>query len=86
LAEISRKIKVPYSRIWKATKEYGDPSQHQKFNLNNKKYFYNGEYRSITYIANVVKLKPSTLMRRLRTGVAFDVAIARSLQPGVNFR
>jgi hypothetical protein len=86
LAEISRKSGVPYDRVWKAAKAYGDPCQHQKFDPNNGKHMYDGEHRSVTYIANTNGIKPTTLMRRLRTGVPLDAAIARPLQPGVKFK
>jgi hypothetical protein len=60
LSEISRKTGVSYSRIWKAKKLFGNPSEHEKLDPN--------------------------LMRRLRTGVDFDLAISHPLQSGVNFK
>jgi hypothetical protein len=86
LAEISRKTGIGYQRIWKATKIYGDPTHHEKLDPNRGNYWYEGQFRTITQIANMVNIKPSTLMRRLRTGVNFDMAIAHPLQPGVNFK
>jgi hypothetical protein len=86
LSEISRKTGVSYSRIWKAKKLFGNPNEHEKLDPNRKKYFYDGKYRSMTQIANMVNMKPSTLMRRLRTGVDFDLAISHPLQSGVNFK
>ena len=86
IAEISRKTGVDYKRIWKAKKMFGNPAEHEKIDPNRNKYFYQGEFRSITQIAKMVNIKPATLMRRLRTGVDFDLAIAHPLQPGVNFK
>ena len=37
-------------------------------------------------IAKMVNLKPSTLMRRIRTGLDFDFAIATPLSSGVNLK
>ena len=86
LSEISRKLGVPYKRIWKANKLYGSPFEHEKIDPNKNKYFYRGCYRSISEIAKLVNLKPGTLMRRLRVGVDFELAIAAPLSPGVNFK
>jgi hypothetical protein len=86
LAEIARKTGIPYQRIWKATKIYGNPLEHTKIDPDYGKYLYQGELRSTTEIAKMVNLKPSTLMQRLRNGLDFDLAIALPLQPGVHFK
>jgi len=85
LAEIARKIGAPYSRVWKAHRTHGDFWQHHKFDPDNGGYVYQGARRSVTEIAKMAGLKPATLMRRLRTGVDFDLAVAQPLQPGVKF-
>ena len=86
ISEISRKLNIPYKRLWKANKLYGSPLEHKKLDPNNGKYFYDGSYRSISEIAKMVNLKPSTLMRRIRTGLDFDFAIATPLSSGVNLK
>jgi hypothetical protein len=86
LAEISRKTGVDYQRIWKATKVYGDPSEHTRINPDRKKHMYEGKLRSTTEIAKMVNIKPETLMQRLRNGLDFDLAIALPLQAGVHFK
>ena len=86
LAEIARKSGVPYQRIWKATKVYGDPLKHTKIDPERGKRMYQGKLRSTTEIAKMVNLKPETLMQRLRNGLDFDLAIALPLQAGVHFK
>jgi hypothetical protein len=86
ISEISRKLNIPYKRLWKANKLYGSPLEHKKLDPNNGKYFYDGLYRSMSEIAKMVNLKPSTLMRRIRTGLDFDFAIATPLSSGVNLK
>ena len=86
ISEISRKLNIPYKRLWKANKLYGSPLEHKKLDPNNGKYFYDGSYRSMSEIAKMVNLKPSTLMRRIRTGLDFDFAIATPLSSGVNLK
>jgi hypothetical protein len=86
LAEIARKTGIGYQRIWKATKIYGDPSEHTKIDPDAGKRMYQGELRSTSEIAKMVNMKPATLMRRLRNGLDFDLAIALPLQAGVHFR
>lgn len=86
LAEIARKTGVNYQRIWKATKLFGDPSNHTKLDPNLKKYLYDGKYCSITEIANLVNIKPATLTKRLKNGLDLASAIALPLQPGVHFK
>jgi hypothetical protein len=85
LAEIARKTGIGYQRIWKATKIYGDPSEHIKIDPDRGKRMYQGELRSTTEIAKMVNMKPETLMQRLRNGLDFDLAIALPPQPGVHF-
>ena len=86
ISEISRKLNIPYKRLWKANKLYGSPFEYKKLDPNNGKYFYDGSYRSMSEIAKMVNLKPSTLMRRIRTGLDFDFAIATPLSSGVNLK
>jgi hypothetical protein len=86
ISEISRKLNIPYKRLWKANKLYGSPLEHKKLDPNNGKYFYDGSYRSMSEIAKMVNFKPSTLMRRIRTGLDFDFAIATPLSSGVNLK
>ena len=86
ISEISRKLNIPYKRLWKANKLCGSPFEHEKLDPNNSKYFYDGSYRSMSEIAKMVNLKPSTLMRRIRTGLDFDFAIATPLSSGVNLK
>jgi hypothetical protein len=86
ISEISRKLNIPYKRLWKANKLYGSPFEHKKLDPNNGKYFYDGSYRSMSEIAKMVNLKPSTLMRRIRTGLDFNFAIATPLSSGVNLK
>jgi len=85
LAEIARKVDVPYQRVWKATKVFGDPSEYIKMDPNRGKRMYKGKLRSTTEIAKMVDMKPETLMQRLRNGLNLDMAIALPLQPGVHF-
>jgi hypothetical protein len=86
ISEISRKLNIPYKRLWKANKLYGSPFEHKKLDPNNGKYFYDGSYRSMSEIAKMVNLKPSTLMRRIKTGLDFNFAIATPLSSGVNLK
>jgi hypothetical protein len=86
ISEISRKLNIPYKRLWKANKLYGSPFEHEKLDPNKDKYFYDGSYRSMSEISKMVNLKPGTLMRRLRTGVNFDFAIVAPLQSGTNLK
>ena len=86
ISEISRKLNIPYKRLWKANKLYGSPLEHKKLDPNNGKYFYDGLYRSMSEIAKMVNLKPSTLMKRIRMGLDFDFAIATPLSSGVNLK
>ena len=86
MAEIARKTGIGYQRIWKATKVYGNPSEHTRIDPDHGKRMFEGKLRSITEIANMVNMKPGTLMRRLRNGLDFDLAIALPLQAGVHFK
>jgi hypothetical protein len=86
LAEIARKTDVPYHRIWKATKIFGNPSEYSRINPHRGKHTYQGKLRSTTEIAKMVNMKPATLMQRLKNGLDFDLAIALPLQSGVHFR
>lgn len=86
LAEIARKVDVPYQRVWKATKVFGNPSEYIKIDPDRGKRMYKGKLRSTTEIAKMVNMRPETLMQRLRNGLNLDLAIALPLQPGVHFK